>query len=140
MFGWLFQKKERQVLEFPDNGSALAHACAVGYTPLIGALIPAVVEEEGGLGRDGEHTFLIRLPVPYGEAKLWTCTLKESLSYPRAGDFVGFRIFMIADDLPEPANLIGFIACRLERTFVTGKGWVVAQNYTPKNIKQAIRL
>jgi hypothetical protein len=67
-------------------------------------------------------------------------TGKETLGHPKPGDFVGFRVFMIADDLPEPVNLIGFIACRLERVFVEGKGWVVAQNYTPKNIKQAIRL
>ena len=139
MLNW-FWKKEKKVLEFPDNGSAFAHACAVGYTPLIGGLIPALVEEEGERGRDGERTFLIRLAGQQSESEFWSCTLKETLGHPKPGDFVGFRVFMIAEDLPEPVNLIGFIACRLERVFVEGKGWVVAQNYTPKNIKQAIRL
>jgi len=139
MFNW-FWKRERKALEFADSGSAFAHACAVGYTPLIGALIPALVLEEGERGRDGERTFLIRLAGDKSESEFWTCTLKETLGQPKPGDFVGFRVFMIADDMPEPINLIGFIACRLERVFVEGKGWVVAQNYTPKNIKQAIRL
>jgi len=138
MFNW-FRKKEKQTLEFPDNGSAFAHACACGYTPLIDALIPALVEEEGGIGRDGERTFLIRLAGPHGEMRFWSCTLKEAPAHPRTGELVGFRIVTIADDLPEPANLIGFIACRLDRVFVEGKGWVVTQSYTPRNIKRAIR-
>jgi hypothetical protein len=139
MFNW-FWNRQRKAQEFPDNESAFEHACAVGYTPLIGALIPALVLEEGERGRDGEHTFLIRLAGQQSESTFWSCTLKETLAYPKEGEFVGFRIVMIADDLPEPVNLIGFIACRLERVFVEGKGWVVAQSYTPKNIKQAIRL
>jgi len=138
MFNW-FRKKE-QNLEFPDNVAAFTHACSIGYTPLIGGLIPALVEEDGGGGRDGERAFLISVAGPQGAAKLWSCTLKESLSYPKEGDFVGFRIVTIASDLPEPANLIGYIACRLERVLVAGKGWAVAQSYTPKNLKRAIRL
>lgn len=137
MFKW-FWKKERKAQEFPDNGSAFAHACAVGYTPLIGALIPALVLEEGERGRDGERTFLIRLAGMQSESTFWSCSLKEALGHPKEGDLVGFRIVTIADDLPAPVNLIGFIACRLDPVFVEGKGWVVAENYTPKNIKQAI--
>ena len=136
MFNWF--RKKQQVLEFPDNEAAFAHACAVGYTPLIGGLIPALVEEAGGLGRDGERTFLIRMAGPRGAITFWSCTLKEAQSYPKEGDLVGFRIVTIASDLPEHANLIGYIACRLERVLVTGKGWVVAQSYTPSNIKQDI--
>jgi hypothetical protein len=139
MFNW-FRKKADQALEFPDNGAAFAHACTLGYKPLIDAMIPALVEEEGGRGRDGERTFLIRLAGAYGAKEFWSCTLKEAQSYPRAGDLVGFRIVMIASDLPEHASLIGYIACRLERVFFAGKGWAVAQSYTPENIKRAIRL
>lgn len=138
MFNW-FRKKE-QNLEFPDSRSAFAHACSIGYTPLIGGLVPALVEEEGGLGRDGERTFRITLASPEVPMTLWSCTLKESLGYPKEGDFVGFRIVTIASDLPEPANLIGFIACRLRPVLVPGKGWAAAQSFTPKNIKRAIRL
>ena len=138
MFDWFWKKKQR--LEFPDNEAAFAYACSIGYTPLIGGLIPALVEQEGGLGREGEHSFLIALAEPDHPRKLWSCTLKEAQSYPRTGDLVGFRIVTIASDLPEPANLIGYIACRLEPVFVEGKGWPAVQSYTPKNIKQAIRL
>jgi len=139
MFNW-FRKKSKETQSFPDNGAAFEHACSIGYTPLIGALIPALVEEEGGLGRDGERTFLIRLAGKNGAKKFWSCTLKETQSYPRVGDLVGFRIVTIASDLPEHASLIGFIACRLDRVLVAGKGWIVAQNYTPANIKKAINL
>ena len=138
MFNW-FRKKKREVLQFADNAAAFEHACAIGYQPLIDALIPALVEEEGGLGRDGERTFLINMAGPHGPVQLWSCTLKESLCYPKAGDLVGFRIVTIASDLPEYANLIGYLACRLERVFVSDKGWVVAQSYTPDNIKSDIR-
>jgi len=138
MFNWF--RKKSQVLEFPDNAAAFAHACSIGYQPLIGGLIPALVEEDGGLGRDGERTFLISMAGPHGAARLWSCTLKESRVYPKVGDLVGFRIVTIASDLPEYANLIGYLACRLERVLVTGRGWVVAENYTPENIKPAIHL
>jgi hypothetical protein len=138
MFDWFWKKK--QVLQFPDNASAFAHACSIGYAPLMNALIPALVEEEGARGREGEHTYLVSLALSNGVQKLWSATLKEAQSYPKEGDLVGFRVYIIADDLPEPVNLIGFIGCRLDRVFVEGKGWVIAENYTPRNIKQAIRL
>jgi hypothetical protein len=137
MFGWLQKKKE--VLEFRDSAAAFAKATEIGYQPLVDALIPALVEEEGGLGRDGERTFLVRLATGQAAAQLWTCTLKESPASPREGDFVGFRVVTIASDLPEPANLIGYIACKLQPVLVAGRGWRVAQSYTPKEIKQAIR-
>lgn len=138
MFDW-FWKKKKEVREFPDNETAFQHACSCGYQPLIDALIPALVEEQGGRGRDGERTFLIRLAGAQGGTRLWSCTLNDAPAFPQVGDFVGFRIVTIADDLPEPANLIGYLACRLERVFVKGKGWVVAQNYTPENLKGNIR-
>ena len=138
MFNW-FAKKPQQ-LEFADNQAAFVHACTLDYRPLVGALIPALVAEEGERGREGEHTFLISLAAGQGALKFWSCTLKEAESYPRQGDLVGFRIVMIASDLPEDASLIGYIACRLDRVLLPRKGWAIAQNYTPKNIKQPIRL
>jgi hypothetical protein len=138
MFGW-FRKKQVEMREFPDNDAAFEHACSLCYQPLIGALIPALVEEEGERGRDGEHTFLISLAGPKRSVSFWSTTLKEAESHPAAGDLVGFRIVTIASDLPENASLIGYIACRLDRV-LTPKGWAVSQSYTPKNIKQAIRL
>jgi hypothetical protein len=138
MFDW-FRKKEAQRLEFPDNETAFAHACTLGYRPLIGALIPALVQEEGGSGRDGERTYRIRLAVGQG-LTLWSSILKETRGGPKVGDLVGFRIVMIASDLPEEASLIGYLACRLDPVLVAGKGWLAALRYTPDNIKPAIRL
>jgi hypothetical protein len=139
MFNW-FRKKKAQRLEFPDNVTAFEHACTLGYRPLIGALIPALVQEEGSRPPGGEHSFLIKLAGAEGGRTLWSSTLKGSQGYPRVGDLVGFRIVMIASDLPEEANLIGYLACRLEPVLVAGKGWLAAQIYTPDNIKPAIRL
>lgn len=137
MFNWF--RKKREPLQFPDNAAAFAHACSIGYTPLIGGLVPALVEEAGGMNRDGERSYLISLAGPQGVMKLWSSTLKGAPGYPDEGDFVGFKIVTIASDLPEPANLIGYIACRLERVLVPGKGWAVAQNFTPDNIKPDFR-
>lgn len=139
MFNW-FKKKKAAPQHFPDNESAFAHAITIGYRPLIGALIPALVRTDGGLGRDGERTFLIDLAAEGGTRTLWTCTLKESADYPAAGNLVGFRIVTIASDLPEDASLIGYIACRLEPILVPEKGWVVSQSYTPSDLKPALHL
>jgi hypothetical protein len=135
----LFRKKQKEIQEFPDNVTAFAHACTLGYEPLIGGLMPALVQEEGELGTAGERTFLISLAVE-GAPSFWTCTLKESKAYPKPGDFIGFRIVTIASDLPEYVNLIGYIACRLQTVLVPGRGWRVAESYTPANIKQDIHL
>jgi len=139
MFNW-FRKKPAERLTFPDNETAFAHACTLGYRPLLDALIPALVIEEGGLGRDRERTFLIRLAWKCSDEAFWSPTLKESQGYPAVGDLVGFRIVTIASDLPECASLIGYLACRLEPVFVVGRGWSVAQSYVPDNIKKAIRM
>lgn len=140
MFGWFRKKKDEEKVEFADDAAAFAHACSIGYTPLIGGLVPARVVEKGGLGRDGERTFLIEIAGPNGAEKLWSCTLKGAPDYPEEGEFVGFRIVTIASDLPRPANLIGFVACRLARVLVPAKGWAVAKSYTPDNLKPALRL
>ena len=139
MFNW-FREKEYKTTEFPDNGSAFAHACSIGYQPLIGGLVPALVEEEGGCGHDGEFRFRINLAGAQGPVSFWSSTLKEARTHPKAGDLVGFRIVMIASDLPEHASLIGYIACRLERVLTHGKGWAVAESYTPDDIKKPLRL
>jgi hypothetical protein len=137
MFNW-FRKKKNERQQFPDNEAAFAHACAIGYRPLIGALIPALVVESGGRGSDGEHSYLIRL-AGADERTLWTSTLKEAKGHPEVGDLVGFRIVMIASDLPEEASLIGYLACRLDPVLVAGKGWLTAQIYTPDHLKPTLR-
>jgi len=137
MFNWF--RKKQEPLSFADNETAFVHACSLGYRPLIGALIPALVEQEGALGRDGERTYLIRLAGPEGGMGLWTSTLKGSKGFPKEGDLVGFRIVTIASDLPEEASLIGYLACRLEPVLVPGKGWRTAQIFTPDNLKPALR-
>lgn len=137
MFNWF--RKRKEPIPFPDNQAAFAHACTLGYQPLIGALIPALVLEAGGFGPDGERTFQINLAVDGVGRAVWSSTLKDAKGFPKEGDFVGFRIVMIASDLPEHANLIGYLACRLEPVLVPGKGWRTAQIYTPDNLKPALR-
>lgn len=139
MFNWM-KKKKGPVLRFADNEAAFAHACDIGYQHLLGAVIPALVQEDGGRGNDGEHLFQIALAGVGGGRRFWSCTLKESTTFPSVGDLVGFRIVTIASDLPEQASLIGYIACRLEPIFVPGKGWVVSQSYTPTDLKPALHL
>ena len=138
MFNW-FRKKNAEPMEFSDNEAAFAHACTIGYRPLIGALIPALVQEDGRFDRDGGRSYRIKLAGADGGRTLWTSTLKGAKGYPGTGDFVGFRIVMIASDLPEEASLIGYLACRLEPVLVSGKGWRTAQIYTPDNLKPALR-
>ena len=134
MFSW-FRAKEKPPLEFPDTRAAFDHACSLGYQPLLGALIPALVEEEGERGDEGEHCFRLRLAVENGGREFWACTLKETRDFPAVGDLVGVRIVKVASDLPEPANLIGYIACGLKPVLVVKKGWRVAKSYTPSDIK-----
>lgn len=139
MFGW-FKKQEETVQEFPDNRAAFDHACA--HQPnriLLEAMIPAIVEEEGRRGRDGERCFRVTLAGPDGGRDVWTCTLAEANDAPDKGDFVGFRVVSIAEDIAPDAMPIGYISCVLAPVLVNGKGWRIARNLTPKNIKQAIR-
>lgn len=134
MFNW-FRAKEKSPLVFSDNRAAFDHACGLGYQPLNGALIPALVEEEGQQGDEGERYFRLSLALAGVSRELWACTLKEARDHPVVGDLVGFRIVKVASDLPEPANLIGYIACGLEPVLVVKKGWRVAKSYTPADIK-----
>jgi len=137
MFEWL--KRQRvETREFTDNAAAFAHACSLDWQPLIGAVLPALVEEEGARGAEGEHRFLVSLARRTTPLKFWTCTLKEACKYPEVGDLVGFRVVLIASDLPEDASLIGYIACKLSPVLKPRKGWAIAESYTPKDIKQDI--
>jgi hypothetical protein len=137
MFEWL--KRQRvEPREFADNAEAFAYACSLDWQPLIGAVLPALVEEDGGRGPEGEHRFLISLARRKHPLKLWTCTLKEAKKHPEVGDLVGFRVVMVASDLPEDASLIGYLACKLAPVLIPRKGWAVTESYTPKDIKQDI--
>lgn len=139
MFGW-FGKKNKELLEFADNRAAFAYACAnLPNRVLLEAVIPALVEGEGQRGHDGERTFLITLAGSSGGQKLWTCTLAEAVDWPSIGDFVGFRVVTIAEDLADDPIPIGYIAAVLEPQLVGGKCWKIARNLTPDNIRHAIR-
>jgi hypothetical protein len=139
MFDW-FWKKEEALLEFADNRAAFEYACT--HLPnriLLEAVIPALVEEEGQRGRDGERFFSIRLAGTDGGRELWACTLAEATDWPAIGDLVGFRVVTFADDIaPDPAP-IGYISSVLAPVLVGRKGWRIARNLTPTDIKQTIR-
>jgi hypothetical protein len=137
MLSW-FGRKEEPPVEFPDNRAAFAHACAAAGEPRLGEAIPALVEAEGARGRDGEHNYLLRLAGPAGGREIWAPTLAEAPARPEIGDLVAFRIVRIADELPDDARLIGFIACQLAPVWQKGKGWRIAANFTPPNLKPAI--
>jgi hypothetical protein len=138
MLGWF--KKKQPPLVFPDNRAAFDYACEhLDNRILIEALIPALVEELGKTGAEGEKYFLLRLAAKEGGRDVWACTLKEAVDWPEVGDLVGFRVVTIADYLPEEMNVIGFIAVKLEPVCVPGKGLRVVKSYTPKNIRPTIR-
>ncbi len=138
MLGWF--KRKLPPLVFADNRAAFDYACEqFDNRLLIEALIPALVEERGRTGAEGERYFRLRLAGKGGGREVWACTLKEAVDWPEVGDLVGFRVVMIADDLPEEMNVIGFVAVKLEPVFVPGKGLRVLKSYTPKNIKPTVR-
>ena len=138
MFNW-FGKREESAKEFPDNRAAFAHACTMAYKPLLGAVIPALVVEEGARGREGERNYLVRLAGEGGGREIWACTMAQAPAQPEIGDLVAFRIVRIADELPAEASLIGFLACKLDPVLQRGKWWRVSTSFTPANLKPEIR-
>lgn len=133
-------RKDEPPLEFADNRAAFAYACEhLPNRVLIEAVIPALVLEEGKRGRDGEHMFRIRLAGPDGGREIWAPTLAESTEWPQIGDLVGFRVVTIADDLPPELAVIGYIAYTFAPLLAGRKGWRIAKNLTPDNIKPTVR-
>lgn len=139
MFGWL-RRKPAEPLTFEAASAAFAYACDhLENRLLIEAVIPALVEEQGRTGGEGEHYFRIRLANRAGGREIWACTLKEAVRFPEVGDLVGFRVVRVDPELPDPFDLLGFIAYRFEPFYVPGKGWRIGENFTPKNIKPVLR-
>ena len=67
MFGW-FKKNSEPPLVFPDNRAAFDYAIShMDYPLLLGAVIPALVEEEGKAGAEGERYYLLRLATRGGD-------------------------------------------------------------------------
>jgi hypothetical protein len=139
MFGW-FRAKEETIMPFPDNESAFVHACSLGYALLINARIPALVVEEGRRGIDGEHWYRIQLASQEGGLEIWGPTLSNAPALPKVGDLVAFRIVRFATELPDDANLVGYIDCRLEPVLNGRNGWRVADSFRPDNLKPELHL
>lgn len=138
MFGWLGKKEQEHV--FADNRAAFAYASEhLDNRILFEAVVPALVEERGRTGPEGERYFLLRLAGKEGGREIWGCTLSEATDYPEVGDLVGFRVVRYDPDLPEGLDLLGFIAYRFDPVYVDGKGWRVGKNFTPPNIKPTVR-
>jgi hypothetical protein len=139
MFGW-FRKKAAEPLVFADNQSAFDYACShLDNTLLLEAVIPALVLERGKRGSEGERYFLVQLAGRDGGRQLWACTLKEATDYPAPGDLVGYRVVRYDPELAEGLDLLGYIALGFAPVFLTGRGWRIASNYTPENIRQTVR-
>jgi hypothetical protein len=139
MFDW-FRKKDEPPMQFPDNETAFAHACSLGYALLINARIPALVIAEGRRGIDGERWFCLKLAGQAGKLEIWGPTLSDAPAYPRVGDLVAFRIVRIATELPEPASLIGYIDSCLEPVLIGKRGWRIATSYRPDSLKPELHL
>lgn len=140
MFG-LFRKKSGEPISFESNGAAFEYACRnLENEILLEAVIPALVEERLGIGSEGEVLFRIRLADRCGGRVIESCTLKESSRHPDPGDIVGFRVVKFDPELPEPFDLLGFIAYRLAPVYVPGKGWRVVESFVPENIKPTLRM
>lgn len=140
MFGW-FKKDGAATLTFTDNFGAFEYACSnLPNLVLLEAVIPALVEEEGRRGRDGERSFRIRLAASGGGRTLWSNTLAEATDWPEIGDLVGFRVVSLAEDVTADSLPIGYIAYVLKPVLAGRKGWLVARNLTPANIRQPFRL
>jgi len=139
VFGW-FEKKEELPIVFPDNETAFAHACTLGYALLVKARIPALVMEEGRRGSEGEHWYLLHLASQNSVREIWACTLADSPGQPAVGDLVAFCLVRIATELPENASLVGYIACGLQPVLNGKKGWLVSTSYTPSNLKPELHL
>ena len=139
MFGW-FRKTEKAPLVFPDCQTAYDYACShLDNRVLVEAVIPALVVEQGKTGSEGERYFLLRLAGRDGGRQIWACTLKEATDYPAVGDLIGYRVVRYDPDLAEGLDLLGYIAYGFEPVFVPGRGWRIARNYTPANIRQTVR-
>lgn len=140
MFG-LFRKKTGELIEFGTAEAAFDYACRnLENQILLEAVIPALVVERRGTGTEGEQLFLVRLANRDGGKVIEACTLKESLRHPSVGDLVGFRVVRIEPELPEPFDLLGFIAFKLQPVYVPGRGWRIAESFVPDNIKPTLRM
>lgn len=139
MFKW-FRRKTEEVLPFPDNASAFAHACTLSYQLLINARIPALVLDEGRRGADGEHWYRLKVARQGGALEIWGPTLAEAPAHPEVGDLVAFNIVRIVAEFPEESSLIGYIDCRLEPVLNGSKGWLVAASFRPDNLKPELHL
>ncbi len=139
MFAW-FRRKEDELLQFPDNESAFAHACTLSYQLLLKARIPALVIGEGRRGSEGEHWYLLRLARQGRALEIWGPTLAEAPAQPEVGDLVAFNIVRIVAEFPEESSLIGYIDCRLEPVLNGSKGWRVATSFRPDTLKPELHL
>jgi hypothetical protein len=125
---------------FDSVSDAFAHACLhQTYRLNPEEVIPALVLERGTRGEEGELYFLLRLTDRSGGKEIWAQLLRGAQQEPVPGDLVGFRVVRIASEIPEPANIIGYIAFGFAPVYVEGKGWRIAANYTPANLKPEIR-
>lgn len=139
MFDWL-RPKNKSTRNFPDNQSAFAHACGMRYQLLLEARIPALVIEEGRRGAEGEHWFLLHLAGPEGAQEIWGCTMAGAPALPEIGDLVAYQIVRIATELPPQAQLIGYIASRLDPVLVDGRLWRVAIDLSPPDLKPVLHM
>ena len=140
MFG-IFRRKAAEPIVFESPSAAFGYACReLENRILLEAVVPALVEERGRIGVEGERYFRIRLADHEGGRSIEACTLKESAGFPEVGDLVGYKVLTYDPDLPEPFALLGFIAYGLEPVYVPARGWRISCIYVPDTIKPTLRM
>lgn len=138
LFGF-FRKKDQPPIEFADTEAAFRYACEHAPEILIEAVIPAVVEEQGRIGSEGERYFRVCLATQDGGIGITAPTLPEAPALPQPGDLVGVRIVMLLDNTPLQERIVGYIESLLQPSFVPGRGWQVSRRITPPHMKPVIR-
>lgn len=139
MFG-LFGRRKQEPIVFGSAEAAFDYACAhLENALLLEAVVPALVEERGRTGEEGERYFRIRLANRDGGRVIDACVLGDAIGSPAVGDLIGFRIVRADPDLSPPYDIIGFIAYGLGLTYVPGRGWPVVRSFVPDNLKPTIR-
>jgi hypothetical protein len=138
LFGF-FKKKDDPPIKFEDTGAAFRYACENAPEILIEAVIPAIVEEQGRIGSEGERYFRVCLATTGGGISIWAPTLPEAPALPEPGELVGVRIVMLLDNAPPDERIVGYVESLLQPVFVPGRGWSINRKITPPHMKPTIR-
>lgn len=141
MFRWFGRKEEHEARIFDSPSAAFRHASEMlDYPLLIEATIPALVERAAGSGDEGEACYTLRLAGKNGGRQVIACTLPHAPGRPEVGDMVGYTVVQCDPERPEGLDLLGYISSILSPVLVEGRGWRIARDLRPPDLKPTLRL